>query len=220
MAHGGRDFTPLDRVLSVADEGLRVLFADASAVLRRGRAIPAPEPGPTTPLDASETRHAAGLMRVNHSGEVSAQALYQGQALVARDPRLRELLTEAAREEGDHLVWCARRLESLGARPSRLNPLWYVGSLALGAAAGLMGDRVSLGFLAETERQVETHLTEHLAALPAADRESRAVVEAMREDEIRHGNSALRHGGAQLPAPVGRLMHAVSRLLVRASYRW
>jgi ubiquinone biosynthesis monooxygenase Coq7 len=182
--------------------------------------MPVAESGPSPPLDALEARHAAGLMRVNHAGEVSAQALYQGQALVARDPALRALLTESAREEGDHLVWCARRLQALGARPSRLNPVWYAGSLAVGALAGLMGDRVSLGFLAETERQVESHLTEHLEALPAADRDSRAVVTAMREDEIRHGNSALRHGGAELPAPVGRLMHAMSRLLVRASYHW
>jgi len=167
--------------------------------------MPVAESGPSPPLDALEARHAAGLMRVNHAGEVSAQALYQGQALVARDPALRALLTESAREEGDHLVWCARRLQALGARPSRLNPVWYAGSLAVGALAGLMGDRVSLGFLAETERQVESHLTEHLEALPAADRDS---------------NSALRHGGAELPAPVGRLMHAMSRLLVRASYHW
>jgi 3-demethoxyubiquinol 3-hydroxylase len=182
--------------------------------------MPAAAPGPAAPLDAVEARRAAGLMRVNHAGEVSAQALYQGQALVARDPELRALLTEAAREEGDHLVWCARRLQALGARPSRLNPLWYAGSLALGAVAGLFGDRISLGFLAETERQVESHLSEHLETLPAADRDSRAVVGAMREDEIRHGHSALRHGGARLPAPVGRLMHAMSRLLVRASYHW
>jgi len=213
-----RTLTALDRLISVADEGLRVLFGDARAALRKGRPEPRPAAGPEVALEPREARHAAGLMRINHAGEICAQALYQGQALVAHDERLRAAFRDAAREEGDHLAWCASRLAALGARPSRLNPLWYSGALLLGVAAGALGDRWSLGFLAETERQVEGHLTGHLAELPQADRASRAVVAAMREDEVRHGETALHAGARPLPMPISRLMHLASRGLVRAAY--
>ena len=157
-------------------------------------------------------------MRVNHAGEVAAQALYHGQALVARDPALREFLLHAAREEGDHLAWCEHRLAALGARPSLLGPLWYAGSFGIGLLAGLGGDSLSLGFIAETERQVEGHLTEHLERLPPADAASRAVLEQMRSDEARHGHDAQARGGTELPAPLPRLMRAVSRIMSRTAY--
>ena len=155
---------------------------------------------PEAELAEAERAHAAALMRVNHVGEVCAQALYQGQALTARDPAAREALEQAAREEEDHLAWSAERIRELGGRPSLLNPLWYAGSLAIGAAAGALGDRWNLAFLAETERQVEEHLAGHLEALPADDQRTRAVVEAMRADEARHRASALALGAAELPS--------------------
>jgi ubiquinone biosynthesis monooxygenase Coq7 len=157
-------------------------------------------------------------MRVNHAGEVAAQALYHGQALVCRDPGVREFLLESAREEGDHLVWCAQRLAALGSRPSVLNPLWYAGSVAIGALAGLAGDAVSLGFIAETERQVEGHIDDHLERLPAADPASRAVLEQMKIDEIQHGARALERGGRELPGPVPRLMRLTAKLMTRSAY--
>ena len=157
-------------------------------------------------------------MRVNHAGEVAAQALYHGQALVARDRAVREFLLHAAREEGDHLAWCERRLTALGARPSLLNPFWYAGSFGNGALAGLAGERLSLGFISETERQVEGHLTEHLERLPLADAASRAVLEQMRSDEARHGADAKTRGGDELPAPLPRLMRLVSRVMTRTAY--
>jgi ubiquinone biosynthesis monooxygenase Coq7 len=157
-------------------------------------------------------------MRVNHAGEVAAQALYHGQALVARDPAVRDFLQTAAREEGDHLVWCAERLESLHSHTSRLNPLWYAGSVAIGAIAGLSGDAISLGFIAETERQVEGHLDEHLARLPAEDTTSRAIIEQMKQDEMQHRDHALRRGGAELPAPVRGLMRGVAKLMTSSAY--
>jgi ubiquinone biosynthesis monooxygenase Coq7 len=156
-------------------------------------------------------------MRVNHAGEVAAQALYHGQALIARDPAVRDFLLEAAREEGTHLDWCAHRLAQLGARPSVLNPLWCGGAVLIGALAGLAGDAVSLGFLAETERQVEGHLDEHLARLPHADAPSRAILEAMKADEIRHAQRALERGGAELPRPIGALMALASKLMTRTA---
>jgi ubiquinone biosynthesis monooxygenase Coq7 len=170
-------------------------------------------------LTPDERRHVAGLMRVNHAGEVAAQALYYGQALVARDEATREHLLEAAREEGDHLEWCAERLATLDSRPSVLNPLWFAGSVAIGAAAGLVGDAVSLGFVVETERQVETHLDDHLERLPQDDAASRAILEQMRADEVRHGRDALDRGGAELPAPVRALMRLTSRVMTTTAYR-
>jgi ubiquinone biosynthesis monooxygenase Coq7 len=171
------------------------------------------------PLDASERTHAAALMRVNHAGEVCAQALYQGQALTARDPRNREALEHAALEEQDHLAWSAQRIRELGGRTSLLNAFWYAGALAAGAAAGALGDRWNLAFLAETERQVEDHLAGHLARLSPADRKTRAVVEAMRADEARHRASAIALGAAELPEPVRLGMRAMARVMTTVAQR-
>lgn len=178
-------------------------------------AVPAQQAGELTP---AERAHAAGLMRVNHVGEVCAQALYQAQKLSARSPTLRAAFEQAAREEEDHLAWTARRLEALDSRPSLLNPLWYAGALAIGLAAGRLGDKISLGFMAETERQVEHHLDSHLDALPPADIESRAIVEQMRTDEIAHAKSATELGGVELPLPVRSLMRAASKIMTRTAY--
>jgi ubiquinone biosynthesis monooxygenase Coq7 len=158
-------------------------------------------------------------MRVNHVGEVCAQALYQGQSLTARDPEARTTLERAAHEEEDHLAWSAERIRELGGRPSLLNPLWYGGSLALGLGAGLLGDRWSLAFLAETERQVEEHLSGHLAELPTADRRTRAVVEAMRSDEAKHRDTAVALGAAELPAPAKAAMRLAAKLMTTVAYR-
>ena len=166
----------------------------------------------------AERRASAALMRVNHAGEIAAQALYHGQALVARSTKTRELLLKAAREETDHLAWCEARLRELDSRPSLLNPLWYAGSFAIGAAAALLGDRASLGFVVETERQVEGHLDEHLARLPPDDDRSRAILETMRTDEIAHGLSAKAAGGAELPSPVRVLMRSTARLMTSTAY--
>ena len=169
-------------------------------------------------LDDGERRHSAGLMRVNHAGEVAAQALYQGQSLVARDLGTREAMEQAAREENDHLVWCRTRLEELGSAPSLLDPLWYAGSLAIGAAAGLAGDRWSLGFVVETERQVVEHLDDHLARLPDGDRRSRALLERMQADEQHHATRARAAGGAPLPPVVRHAMRAASKVMTRTAY--
>ena len=169
-------------------------------------------------LNERERRHSAGLMRVNHAGEVAAQALYAGQRLTARDPGVRAAMEEAAREEADHLAWCRDRLEELGATPSRLDPLWYFGSFAIGAAAGLAGDRWSLGFVVESERQVAMHLGDHLARLPAGDYRSRALLRRMRADEQRHASRAHAAGGAPLPAAVRRAMRAISKVMTRSAY--
>ena len=195
-----------DRLLEAADRALRALFAPASATR--------PAPGPAAgPLDDGQRRAAAQLMRVNHAGEMAAQGLYHGQALAARDPQLRAHLLAAGQEEADHLAWCRTRLSELGDRPSHLDPLWYAGSLALGVVAGVLGDRTSLGFIAETERQVERHLDDHIQRLPAADERSRAILTQMRSDEIVHGQQARDAGGLELPAPVRSLMRATSRLM-------
>jgi ubiquinone biosynthesis monooxygenase Coq7 len=157
-------------------------------------------------------------MRVNHAGEIAAQALYHGQALMARNAATRELLLKAAREETDHLAWCETRLRDLDSRPSLLNPLWYAGSFAIGAAAALLGDRISLGFVVETERQVEGHLDEHLARLPPDDARSRAILQTMQADEIAHGMTAKAAGGAELPAPVRALMRSTAKIMTRTAY--
>jgi ubiquinone biosynthesis monooxygenase Coq7 len=169
-------------------------------------------------LSADEIRLAAALMRVNHSGEICAQALYQGQTLTARNPGARAALEQAAAEETDHLAWTAQRIAELGGRVSLLNPLWYAGSFALGAAAGLLGDRWNLGFLAETERQVEGHLAGHLDRVPPHDEKSRVILEQMKTDEARHARTALEHGAADLPAPVKLAMKLGSRMMTRASF--
>jgi ubiquinone biosynthesis monooxygenase Coq7 len=170
-------------------------------------------------LSRSERDHAAALMRVNHVGEVCAQALYQGQSFTARNPDNRRALEQAAREEQDHLAWSAERIEALGGRLSLLNPLWYAGALAMGAAAGLAGDRWNLAFLAETERQVEAHLEGHLAQLSPEDRRTRAVVEAMRDDEARHRATAVALGAAELPEPLKLAMRAAAKLMTTLAYR-
>ncbi len=170
-------------------------------------------------LDDKSRRHAAGLMRINHAGEVCAQALYLGQALVARDNAIRDHLLRAAQEEQDHLSWCATRLERLDATPSKLNPIWYAGSFAIGAFAALLGDRWSLGFVIETERLVEAHLGEHLKMLPANDAISIAIVREMQADEIRHGNEAKNQGGMELPQPIPSLMTLAAAAMKVTAYR-
>ena len=170
-------------------------------------------------LSAEEKQHAAGLMRVNHVGEVCAQALYQSQKLYARTPELKEKLEHAAREEEDHLAWCAKRLEELDSRPSLLNPLWYAGAFVLGSAAGLAGDKVSLGFVAETEKQVEQHLDGHLKDLPEKDLRSRAIVDQMRLDEIEHGQMAKKEGGIDLPTPIQGAMQFMAKIMTRTAYK-
>jgi ubiquinone biosynthesis monooxygenase Coq7 len=181
-----------------------------------------PVPGanlPETELTPEERRHAAGLMRVNHTGEVCAQALYAAQALVARDPAIRQEFAQVAREEEEHLAWTQQRLAELSARVSLLNPLWYAGSFAIGVAAGVARDRVNLGFVVETERQVEQHLTGHVERLPAADAKSRAIVLQMRDDEARHGAMAQAAGAADLPLPVKVLMRVAADVMRAVAYR-
>jgi 3-demethoxyubiquinol 3-hydroxylase len=202
-----------DRLISAADHALRALFAPAIAA----RPIPGPPP---VELDASQRREVAALMRINHAGEIAAQGLYDGQALVARDGATRALLQQAGREETDHLAWCEQRLRELDDRSSRLDPLWYAGSFAIGMAAGLAGDARSLGFVAETERQVERHLDGHLERLPAADRRSRAILQQMRQDEVEHGLAARQAGGAELPLPVRGLMRLTARLMTATAGRF
>lgn len=202
----------LDSWVRSADNALRALFAPARAQ-RQPPGLP-----PAADLTESERRHVAGLMRVDHAGEIAAQALYHGQALLARDAATRDWLLAAANEEGDHLAWCEQRLGELRSRPSLLNPVWYAGAFAIGAAAAALSDRVSLGFVTETERQVEGHLDEHLGSLPPADGRSRRILEAMRDDEVRHGEAALRAGAVELPLPVRLAMKAASKLMTRGAY--
>lgn len=203
----------LDTLIAEFDKGLRTVFASASSL----RPHPDQDVAEAELSDA-ERRHALGLMRVNHCGEVCAQALYQGQALTARDPATRDSLKQAAWEETEHLAWTERRIADLGGRKSVLNPVWYVGSLAMGVAAGALGDRWNLAFLEETEIQVAAHLDEHLQTLPADDAKSRAVVTQMRDDEARHAETAHNLGAAPMPAPVKTLMHLTSQLLKKSSY--
>lgn len=203
----------LDTLIVEFDKGLRTVFASASSLR------PHPDQDVAeAELSDEERRHALGLMRVNHCGEVCAQALYQGQALTARDPATRDSLKQAAWEETEHLAWTERRIADLGGRKSVLNPVWYVGSLAMGVAAGALGDRWNLAFLEETEIQVAAHLDEHLQTLPADDAKSRAVVTQMRDDEARHAETAHNLGAAPMPAPVKTLMHLTSQLLKKSSY--
>lgn len=203
----------MDRLLGAADSALRTLFAKQHAA-RPCPMVAADE----TRLDNRERRHAAALMRVNHVGEVCAQALYTAQALVTRDPALREHFERAAAEETDHLAWTADRLAELGDRPSLLNPLWYAGAFGLGLLAGRLGDRVSLGFVVETERQVEAHLQSHLDRLPVADHASRAIVAQMKDDEGAHAAKAQRAGGTELPAPARALMRAAAKVMTTTAH--
>lgn len=210
-----RHLTRIDQFIIQADRALRTLAAAKQPVERPSPA----ETHPENELSLSEKRHASGLMRVNHSGEVCAQALYQGQALTAKLPDVRNEMERAAAEEIDHLVWCQERLDALESRPSLMNPLWYGLSFAIGAGAGLVSDKVSLGFVAATEDQVCKHLEKHLHELPAQDEKSRAVVEQMLRDEARHADMALSAGGYSFPAPVKGLMTLVSRVMTETSYR-
>jgi ubiquinone biosynthesis monooxygenase Coq7 len=204
----------IDQFILEFDKALRTVFAPAPT--RR------PMPGadlPEAELNDAERRHAAALMRINHCGEVCAQALYQGQALTSRDPAVKQAMEEAAWEETEHLNWTERRIAELGGRKSLLNPLWYAGSLAIGIAAGKLGDAWNLGFLAETERQVEAHLDNHLATLPAGDRRSWAVLDQMKTDEVRHAETAVRMGAHDLPLAVKAAMRMSSKVMTSLSYR-
>lgn len=215
MLRGSAVFTQTDNPdspIAAADRLLRALTAPPRAV-RRSPASGVPESG----LTPGDRRNSIALMRVNHAGEISAQALYRGQSLMARSGETRRHLLEAAGEEQDHLAWCAQRLEELGGRPSRLNPLWRAGSFLLGMAAGVPGDRVSLGFVAETERQVEAHLGDHLSKLSGDDARSKAILERMSEDEARHGADAELAGGVELPWPARRIMALGGNLLRNCS---
>ncbi len=210
-----RRLSALDRIIENADQVLRTLSGEANQAGRDSPAASEPE----VRLDAEDRRHVAGLMRVNHTGEVCAQALYQGQALTAKLPQVRDKMAQAAAEEVDHLVWCEERLQQLGSHTSRLNPLWYGLSFALGAVAGVAGDRWSLGFVAATEERVCQHLSDHLEQLPEDDSRSRKILEQMLEDERRHGELALEAGGEDFPEPVKRAMTAIATVMTNTSYR-
>jgi len=203
-----------DQLILEFDRALRTVLAPARSVR--------PTPGdavPDTALDANQRQHVLGLMRVNHCGEICAQALYQGQALTSRDAGIREALRGAANEETEHLAWTEQRIAELGGRKSVLNPLLYLGSLTLGLAAGALGDKWNLGFLAETERQVEAHLDGHLLSLPEGDIRSRAIVDQMRLDEIQHAETAIHYGAAELPTPVKLAMKMAAKVMTGAAYR-
>lgn len=209
-----RQLSPIDRLLSGANDALRTIGAPAGRPARDNPAASIAE----SELSRTEKSHAAGLMRVNHAGEVAAQALYRGHATVARDDDIEQQMQRAAAEEFDHLAWCEQRIRELGEEPSRLSPLWYAGAYAIGAASGALGDKWSLGFIAETERQVCKHLDSHLDELPAEDNRSRAIVEKMRDEEAEHGESAVAAGAAELPGPVKQLMRITARVMTRTAY--
>jgi ubiquinone biosynthesis monooxygenase Coq7 len=209
-----RSYSPLDHLVMNLDQAVRTL---AGKPLVSERSDPA-DSCDEEPLSESEAVESARLMRVNHCGEVAAQALYQGQALTARLETVRERMEQAAQEENDHLQWCERRVKALGGHLSYLNPLWYVGSFAIGAVAGAVGDKWSLGFVAETEKQVIAHLDEHLERMSHSDKKSRAVLEQMKVDEAHHGAVAKAAGGAELPTPIKRLMRLTSSLMTRTAY--
>jgi len=209
-----RHYTPFDGFLMQAATALRTVFGAPKVTERANPAENVEE----CELDDKDKKLVTGLMRINHAGEVCAQALYQGQAMTARDPEIRAKLERAAQEENDHLVWCEERLNELGARTSVFDPFWYAGSLGLGIAAGLAGDKWSLGFLAETENQVTKHLKGHLEQLPEADQKSAAIVKQMAIDEEGHEQLAIREGGADLPAPIKQMMKATSKIMTNTVY--
>lgn len=209
LAMIGRRLSPLDQLLIAADQALRTLSGSVSSI----------RPSPAGRLEeGASPRESAGFMRVNHTGEICAQALYSGQALLARDERVRAALVNAAAEERDHLAWCRARLHELASRPSLFDPLWYAGSFGLGLILGAAGDRWSMGFLAETEAQVERHLEGHLERLPRSDARSRAVVRQMREDEARHAASGRGLGARELPLAVKTVMRLASKVMTRTAY--
>lgn len=209
-----RSLSPLDRLIGQIDTALRQV---AGIYVPPSRPTPAAE-FPGNLLSAAERDLSGRLMRINHTGEICAQGLYQGQALTARTGAVQEKLETAAAEENDHLAWCAERLSALGARPSYLNGFWYLGSLTLGALAGAAGDKWNLGFLAETERQVVAHLDRHLTRLPPVDAASRAILQQMRTDEAAHATTALEAGGVSLPAPIRYVMRAASQVMTTTAY--
>ncbi|RTZ59231.1 MAG: demethoxyubiquinone hydroxylase family protein [Gammaproteobacteria bacterium] len=210
-----RQYTPLDQIIHQLDTALRTIA---------GKPIPTERPDPAesieeAELSAAEKQLSGNLMRVNHAGEVSAQGLYQGQALTAKLPEVRDAMERAAQEENDHLVWCENRINALDTHKSWLGPFWYFGSFTIGSLAGLAGDKWSLGFVAETERQVVKHLDEHLQSLPEADKKSRAVLEQMKEDEAHHATVALEAGAAELPEPVKQIMGLTSKIMTTLAFR-
>ncbi len=209
-----RELSPVDRLLVGANNALRTVATPAG---RSARDNPADDVAESE-LTTSQKSHAAGLMRVNHAGEIAAQALYQGHAAVARDKSIEAQMQRAAEEEFDHLAWCEHRIEELGERPSRLAPIWYAGAFVIGAASGILGDKWSLGFIAETEQQVCAHLDSHLDGLPAHDAKSRAIVETMRDEEAVHGENALAAGAAELPEPIKRLMQLTAKVMTNTAY--
>ena len=209
-----RRLTPIDQVLINADHALRTLFGRPQTTERTNPAEGIPE----AELTDEQRRHVARLMRINHTGEICAQALYQGQALTAKLPDTRKRLERSAKEENAHLAGCAARLDDLGDRKSLLNPLWYAGSFAMGAAAGLAGDKWSLGFVVETERQVEDHLDEHLEQIPIDDEKTRTILEQMKADEVHHAQIAHAAGGAELPAPIRAAMRLTSKMMTGTVY--
>ncbi|MGB0495523.1 MAG: 2-polyprenyl-3-methyl-6-methoxy-1,4-benzoquinone monooxygenase [Kangiellaceae bacterium] len=209
-----RNLTPIDQFLSVADNALRTLLGGYQVTDRVDPSLNLTEDN----LEEKDRKHSAGLMRINHCGEVCAQALYQGQAFTAKLPEVREKMEEAAAEENDHLQWCSDRLTQLDSHTSIFNPLWYVSSFSIGAVAGLMGDKWSLGFVAETEYQVVKHLESHLVSLPEKDIKSRKVIEQMKEDELHHATVAIEAGGAELPKPVKVLMKGMAKVMTKSVY--
>lgn len=209
-----RQYTGLDRLIHSFDQALRSLVPGATSAQRANPA----DADTSAPLAVSEARHVAGLMRVNHSGEVCAQALYHGQALTAKLPNVRREMQHAAIEEEDHLAWCEQRLKELDSHTSLLNPVWYGLSFGMGAIAGIAGDKYSLGFVAETERQVSLHLLDHIRQLPEQDQRSRKILEQMNTDELHHRDTALEAGGVDLPAPVKIAMTGISKLMTKTSY--
>ncbi len=209
-----RAYSPLDTLLGGLDQALRTVFGPPPEAQRPNPAAAQPE----AELDVAARELAGRLMRINHAGEVCAQALYQGQAATARLPNVREKMEQAAQEENDHLAWTAERIRELGTHTSYLNPLWYAGSFTIGAAAGLVGDKWSLGFVAETEHQVIRHLEGHLARLSPQDMKSRTILEQMKQDEARHATVAIEHGAAVFPEPVKRLMRLTSKTMTTTAY--
>lgn len=209
-----RHYSPIDQFLLGVESGLRTVFGKPDVTERPDPAQDVAE----TELSNSERELAGRLMRINHAGEVAAQGLYNGQALTAKLPQVRDKMERAAQEENDHLAWCEKRIHELGSHKSYLNPFWYAGSVAIGAIAGIAGDKWSLGFVAETEHQVVRHLDEHLQQLAEHDAKSRAVLEQMKEDESHHATVALHAGGAELPTPVQKLMRLTSKVMTKTSY--
>lgn len=203
----------VDKLITVVECAMSTLFAPAVS------ARPLPGADSVASVSPADTKHSIGLMRVNHVGEICAQALYSGQAMMARDPAVRTLMLKSAQEEKDHLAWCATRLQQLHGRPSRLNVVWYMGAFVMGATAGALGDRHSLSFVSETESQVNDHLQRHLSLMPQSDIVSKSIVTAMQQDEVEHGKNAQQAGGGSVPKPVKQVMQAVSKIMTTVAYR-